>query len=276
MLLGLHLGDSLGATIEFTPPNYDKSNWHTTITGGGILNWSPGDATDDTDLMLAILRAMSPHSLDLAKVKQNFINWLESNPKDVGKTTRENLERLQINLPAIWNAQSQANGSLMRCAPLALLPSEGLMDITKEVCALTHPHPRCILCDQIFISLLQMAIAGKDKQDIYRQALGLAQGDTELYQRILLIPSTPWKLVDTSGYVVHSLVAAVWSLYHHNTFLESVISVVNLGDDADTTGAITGALCGAYYGMNQIPQDMINQLQYHQEIINLVTNLESK
>jgi ADP-ribosyl-[dinitrogen reductase] hydrolase len=63
-----------------------------------------------------------------------------------------------------------------------------------------------------------------------------------------------------SGFVVRSLEAALWAFHRSDDFREGALRAVNLGDDADTTGAIYGQLAGAYYGVNAIPQDWIERL----------------
>jgi ADP-ribosyl-[dinitrogen reductase] hydrolase len=63
-----------------------------------------------------------------------------------------------------------------------------------------------------------------------------------------------------SGFVVRSLEAALWAFHHSDSFREGALRAVNLGDDADTTGAIYRQLAGAYYGVNAIPRDFIKRL----------------
>ena len=63
-----------------------------------------------------------------------------------------------------------------------------------------------------------------------------------------------------SGFVVRSLQAALWAFYSSDSFREGALLAVNLGDDADTTGAIYGQLAGAYYDVNAIPQDWVERL----------------
>lgn len=58
-----------------------------------------------------------------------------------------------------------------------------------------------------------------------------------------------------SGYVVKSLETALWALHNATDFREAILRAVNLGDDADTTGAVCGQLAGAYWGESGIPEE---------------------
>jgi len=53
--------------------------------------------------------------------------------------------------------------------------------------------------------------------------------------------------------VRHTLESTVWGLLITDSFEEAVVQVVNLGRDADTAGAVVGALAGAAYGLEAIP-----------------------
>ena len=79
--------------------------------------------------------------------------------------------------------------------------------------------------------------------------------------------------IKSSGYVIHSLEASLWSFYHTNTFEEAILKSVNLGDDADTVGAITGQLVGAFYGVDGIPDEHIEGLSKSDEIVVIMKRL---
>ena len=272
MLLGLHCGDSLGATLEFCSPQA-KENWQTEIIGGGHFRWKPGDATDDTDLALIILESLEGNSFNQKTCINKMIAWLKTDPKDVGLTTRTGIESLENGVlpePTI----SLANGSLMRCSPLALLdiPQEQLNIYIEEACVLTHNNPKCVYLDKVFIQILKFAMTANNKQQVFDFATNLTAKNLEIDSRIAIIPSTSWDQLSTRGYVVDGLICALWSLYHAKDFEEGLVLVVNRGDDSDTNGAISGALLGAFYGQEAIPERYLNKLQYRQQIINLVNS----
>lgn len=272
MLLGLHCGDSLGATLEFCSPQA-KENWQRDIIGGGYFRWKPGDATDDTDLALTILESLEGNSFNQKTCINKMIAWLNNNPKDVGLTTRTGIEALEQGLvpePTI----SLANGSLMRCSPLALLeiPQEQLNIYIEQACVLTHNNPKCVYLDKVFIQILKFAMTAQNKKDVFDFAKKLTAKNLEIASRIEIIPTTPWEQLSTRGYVVDGLICALWSLYHGKNFEEGLIYVVNRGDDSDTNGAISGALLGAFYGVEAIPERFLEKLQYRQKIIDLVNS----
>ena len=76
-----------------------------------------------------------------------------------------------------------------------------------------------------------------------------------------------------NGFVVRSLEAALWAFHRSDSFREGALRAVNLGDDADTTGAIYGQLAGAYYGVKAIPQDWIERLALRELITEKASGL---
>jgi ADP-ribosyl-[dinitrogen reductase] hydrolase len=62
--------------------------------------------------------------------------------------------------------------------------------------------------------------------------------------------------IQGSGWVVKSLEAAMWAFHDADTFEQAVLRAVNLGDDADTTGAVCGQLAGACWGECDIPESL--------------------
>src|SRR5262249_38519800 len=122
LLLGLHAGDALGATLEFEPPR-PEADFHREIAGGGAFHWEPGAATDDTDMMLCVLESLAAcRRLDRADLSQRFLSWYKTNPRDIGLTVQMSLENIAKGQPLDSCGQdherAQGNGSLMRCAPL--------------------------------------------------------------------------------------------------------------------------------------------------------------
>lgn len=144
----------------------------------------------------------------------------------------------------------------------------------------THGSPICVDACRYFTSLLIGALLGKSKQELlspqyYRQYFSngpkpyistgvrlldeqIEENEKHLEREIesIALGGYKTKLVDcisTSGYVVNTLEAVLYCFYKTTSFEEALIMAVNLGDDADTVGAILGALCGAYYGFSAIP-----------------------
>lgn len=273
MILALHAGDSLGATLEFCSPQ-DKNNWQTEIIGGGHFRWNPGDATDDTDLALAVLESIQNNRFNQQECISKFIEWYKKGPRDIGQTTRLGIESLE-NGSLIGPNVSLSNGSLMRCAPLAVLnlPRAEVNDFVEQATLLTHNNAKCVYLDKVFIEILQYAFTAKSKLDVYNFAKELTKNNLELATLINAIPTTPWNKLSTSGYVVDGIICALWSLYHTDSVEEGLVQIVNRGDDSDTNGAISGALLGAFYGVEGIPERYLRTLQYRDRITNYINSL---
>ncbi len=274
MLFGLHAGDALGATLEFKNPR-EESEWLREIVGGGGFSWRPGQATDDTDLMLCLLEAIGSgrDAISWDELKENLLLWFTSGPIDIGHTTRMGLNLLRRGLPlhkcGSTEENSQGNGSLMRCAPLALLKisSAELRSVVEIQASITHAHPRCVSADLILIEALRSLLSGSSKSEVWKESISLASKlDGVLHGALQETPSLAWEELRNSGYVVDTLVAGFWGLLHGVEFEEALIKVVNRGNDADTCGAVAGALCGAYYGIDGIPKRWLEALEESKRI----------
>lgn len=269
MLLGLHAGDALGATLEFKNPR-NESEWLRDIVGGGGFNWRPGQATDDTDLMLCLLEAIASgrDAISWDVLKANLLRWFTNGPIDIGHTTRLGLNLLRRGLPlhecGSTDENSQGNGSLMRCAPLALLKisSAELRSLVEIQASITHAHPRCVSADFILVEALRGLLNGANKSEVWEQSILLASKlDGVLYGALRETPSLAWEELRNGGYIVDTLVAGFWGLLHGEEFEDALVKVINRGNDADTCGAVAGALCGACYGIDGIPARWLRVLE---------------
>lgn len=271
MLVGLHVGDSLGATLEFGLPR-DQDDFHTEIIGGGTFDWEPGAATDDTDLMLCVLQAMSEGEFDPHAAAENFQNWLRKKPKDVGLTTRSAIMAMAIAKDPTKCGQTgeyaAGNGSLMRCAPLALL---GPRTLTKKFesatlqTRLTHANPACEAADHVFLDALDLISKG---DNIFHAISGALERDPDIEQTYRDFRKLPWSDLPNSGFVTATLCTAFWALENTSSFEDGLTQVVNRGNDSDTCGAVTGALLGAYYGLGGIPLRWVAKVKRMSDIVN--------
>ena len=277
MLLGLHVGDSLGASLEFDSPR-DENNLHTEMIGGGAFDWRAGEPTDDTEMMLCLLRSLSKNRgyLHIQDVASHYLNWYQSNPKDIGNATRTSLKLLAHGIDPSESGQisenSQGNGGLMRAAPLALFNFSH--DQIKSECAITHAHPMCLLCNVVFVECLKDLLNQKRKDEVYEKALDFINLHSSLlHKNWSSIPNLKKEEVYTDGFVIESLIFSFWAFYSTTSFEEALITIVNRGGDSDTTGAITGALCGAFYGASAIPERWLTTIKKRNEIEQLVRSL---
>ncbi len=262
-LVGLAVGDALGAPVEEIPKHASLSVPRpiTDMVGGGYHRLLPGQITDDTEMALCIARSIAEKkAFDPADIAQRFVAWYEDNQIGAGGTTRAAIHRLKQGYA--WDEaaniekclQSLGNGSVMRCAPIAMydaLHHEDLNVHSRNQGIITHPHQDCIDSVLFVNMLLASLLCGDEKQAAYEKALDSIAHNAELQQRYHAIPLL--KEFQTSGEVKATVETALYPVLTTNSFAEALLKAVNMGGDADTRGAITGALAGAYYGESAIP-----------------------
>jgi ADP-ribosylglycohydrolase len=288
-LLGLAVGDALGTTLEFKAPGTFKPI--TDMIGGGPFGLEPGQWTDDTAMALCLAESLIEKcGFDPKDQMDRYCRWwkegyLSSTGTcfDIGVTVRKSLESyLRTGEPFAGSTDpfTAGNGSLMRLAPvpLAFRANFGLaIHNAGESSRTTHGAPSAVDACRYFAGLLLGALGGRSKEEILNAFFCLGS-DPDYWQRYALSPAIaeiangsfkqrePPEIIGT-GFVVRSLEAALWAFYRSDDFREGALRAVNLGDDADTTGASYGQLAGAYYGVNAIPQDWIERLALR-ELIN--------
>lgn len=258
-LLGLAIGDALGATVEFMTASEIRAQHgvHRKLTGGGWLRLRPGEVTDDTQMSLCIARSIVGGGFSTRDIAQRFVVWYRSRPPDIGNTCRRGIARYIANgtVHGPPNEGDAGNGAVMRMAPIALaaLADVPLLEVQAiEQAHITHHHPlsdaACILVGR----LIQLALIGHGMHRLRRQA----EVTIAAFPKFRFAPyhglSTAY-VVDTMQTVLHFLFAT-------SSFEECLIATVNQGGDADTTGAIVGAIAGAYYGIEAIPREWVRKL----------------
>lgn len=258
--LGLAVGDALGATVEFMTPNEIRAQYgvHRKMIGGGWLRLKPGRVTDDTEMALALGRALiGCGGFDARTVAEHYVGWMRSKPIDIGHTVRAGIRRFLLDgsLEAPYSEHSAGNGGAMRNLPVALATFGRPDDCAAWSLAqarLTHHHPEA---DAGTIALAQMT-----------QAL-LEGGGIKACRPIVnaLIAAHPAFRFDpyrglSSGYIVETLRAVFHGLFYTDSFENCLVEVVNRGGDADTTGALSGMLAGALYGERAIPGEWLDRL----------------
>jgi ADP-ribosylglycohydrolase len=281
-LLGLAAGDALGTTLEFKAPGTFKPI--TDIIGGGPFALQPGQWTDDTSMALCLAESLiEKRGFDPNDQMDRYCRWwkegyLSSTGTffDIGGTVSSSLEcYLRTGEPFAGSTDpfTAGNGSLMRLAPvpLAFRANFGLaIHNAGESSRTTHGAPATVDACRYFAGLLLGAVGGRSKEEIL-SAFFYPGPQRDYWQQHALSPAIaeiangsfkqkePPEIIG-SGFVVRSLEAALWAFYRSDSFKEGALRAVNLGNDADTTGAIYGQLAGAHYGVNAIPQDWIGRL----------------
>ena len=294
-LLGLAVGDALGTTLEFS--DRDTEILLTDMVGGGPFDLVPGQWTDDTAMALALGESLKADPyLNEHDLMTRFVAWLESGAYsctgtcfDIGVTTSKALTRFRETgnpIAGSSDARTAGNGSLMRLAPVAIRhwstigefgdaddPPNVLEDIAIRQSRTTHGASDAIDACRVFARMLAEAIAGRPRNEILQ-----ARSDQAAAPAIAAIMAGSWRgkrrdEIAASGYVAHSLEAALWAVGSTGTFEEAVLTAANLGDDADTTAAITGQLAGALYGASAIPDHWLAKLAWEPRIRSLATAL---
>jgi ADP-ribosylglycohydrolase len=185
----------------------------------------------------------------------------------------EAFERTRIPFPGPTDPQTVGNGSLMRVAPVPLAfarnPKEAI-ERAGDSSRTTHGAQEAVVACRYFAGLLVGAIQGCSKDDLLSPGFCPVSGlwtEARLAPKIAAVAAGSFKAKDPpeirgSGYVVDSLEAALWAFHRSTTFRDGALLAVNLGDDADTTGAVYGQLAGAFYGEQGIPEAWRSKLAY--------------
>lgn len=288
-LLGLAAGDAVGTTVEFRargsfPPVED-------MVGGGPFNLKPGQWTDDTSMALCLATSLVEcGGFDAQDQMERYVNWMQQGYLsstgtcfDIGNATSAALHRfIQSGDPysGSTDPHSAGNGSIMRLAPVPMFyyPDQAAaVEHAARSSRTTHAAAECVDACRLYARLLCRAFDGQDK-DAILFAAPYAPDDPPLAPKIAAIAAGDYRTksrdqISGSGYVVHSLEAALWCFHQTDTYRDAILMAVNLGDDADTTAAVCGQIAGAYYGVDGIPDQWRNKLTLHDEIQSLADRL---
>ena len=286
VLLGKAVGDALGATLEFMSRDAIQGQYGTLrdIVGGGWLSLPAGEVTDDTQMALCIARSIVEEGrFDPQAVSRRFVEWYRSNPPDIGNTTRHALQQLASGVPwdeAGWNThlamrpRDASNGSVMRCAPVAMLhrlDPEANATSSIDSSRITHANPLCTEgC--VVLNAAMATLLNEPNSNPIAIAEAVATSD-EMLRALDSISSQTPEALDAGGYVLATLQSAFWAVTTHHTLEDAVVAAVNLGQDADTTGAVAGALAGAKWGASAIPERWLEALIARDELTSLADGI---
>lgn len=276
-LLGLVIGDALGTTLEFSAR--DAKPPVSGLVGGGPFKLAPGEWTDDAAMALALADSLLARpELDEADLMRRFVAWWRRGDYsctgrcfDIGITTRQALARFERTgdpVAGSTDPQTAGNGSLMRLAPVAIRfwrDRARLADAAARQGRTTHAAPEAVDACTAFAELIADAIAGSPRHET------LAARSSTFSPKVADVLGGSWRgkhrdAIRSSGYVIHSLEAALWCVGRTSCFADAVLLAANLGDDADTVAAITGQLAGATYGRSAIPAAWLAQLAWRERL----------
>ncbi|CCQ33867.1 thiamine-phosphate pyrophosphorylase protein [Halorhabdus tiamatea SARL4B] len=293
ILLGLAAGDALGRPLEFKSGDEIDRQYGTVteMLANGSHGKSAGTVTDDTEMALCIARSLVENErFDGQDIANRFLEWFETDPFDIGLMTADALREYSHGTDwrsagqEVWQHRSEGsnagNGSVMRCSPNAIAFADDpdtLQRVSKQSSAITHYDPRC----QYGCAILNATIAGylRGEEDPLADALAQVDEDApdELVESLRLVPD----LIDdsdleTSGYVVHTLQTALYDALAADSAEEAIVSAVNRGGDSDTIGAVAGAVAGARFGKESLPNRWLEQLESREDLSLLGRTLASK
>ncbi len=279
-LIGLAVGDALGAAIEFRSPGTFAPV--TCYRSGGPHGLEPGEWTDDTSMALALADSLASAGWNLNDQADRYVQWWQTGKYsvngrcfDIGITTRGALSSYLVDRDALASGdrseRASGNGSIMRLAPVPiryadLYPGkvEEISRLAEESSLPTHASDQCVSACRYLATVLAALIRGEDRGVVLTpdwKPLRQLNEIKPLHPLIQDVAQGSFRhkqppAIQGSGWVVRSLEAALWAFHGADTFDEAVLKAVNLGDDADTTGAICGQLAGAFWGEASIPESL--------------------
>lgn len=291
-LVGFAIGDAVGVPVEFKSRDYLRRSPVRDMIGFGTFKKPAGTWSDDTTMTIATMESIARlKTIDYNDIMNNFAKWCKEGAFtidglfDIGNTTRRAVVNFMQGLPALQcgeaDVRSNGNGSLMRIMSIAIYLhhrygnefDEKAMDIIHDVSALTHAHPISLVGCGIYCLIVAELLEDKnipqavadglqkakdyyDNKDIFKEPL-------EKYHRLFdeHFAELPEDEIESSGYILDSLEAAIWCLLNTNDYKSLILKAVNLGLDTDTIGAIASGLGGLAYNVEDLPAEWINTLR---------------
>jgi ADP-ribosylglycohydrolase len=256
-LVALAIGDAMGAPLEGSA---QPSVWVTEMLPGGLHFRKRGQITDDTLQAMAVAESLvACGEFDQKDLISRLISGYEMRPEWYGPTSSAFFELVKSGtLPQraamiVHKRQhgSRSNGSVMRGFPLGIrYSSSAVYDLSLACSQVSHFDPVAAHCSAWLNVMVSDMCRGVPRSTAYRHARSLCThnevhavlGDYENYP------------VDPSLDAVLCSHAALVSFMHARTLEGAIISAINLGGDADTVGACCGALAGACWGFDAVPE----------------------
>lgn len=309
IIYGLAIGDALGVPVEFKNRKYLEKFPVRGMIGNGTYKQPEGTWSDDTSLTLCLLDGLDfkNHIIDKERIANNMINWYENseftatnNRFDVGFTTAKAINNIELGFDPYTcgpsDSRSNGNGALMRISPLTIFLKDYRInerfEIVKNIVSITHGNEMNVVGCHFYIEFMLQILnnLGKDKMDILDRTIKIMNdfyNDSEYdnayinYHRIFnkdifkkTLLGYDKDIIKSSGFIVDSLEASIFCFVTEKNYEKSVLKAVNLGEDTDTIGAITGSMSGLYYGYEDIPKNWINSLK-NKELINKIIKNKS-
>ena len=286
-LLGMAIGDALGTAVEFK--SRGTFELVKDLRGGGAFRLAPGEWTDDTSMALCLGQSLLDHGFDLKDQISKYLLWFREGYMsvngrcfDIGTTTRTALRRFEQTgeYPAgSSHFMDSGNGGIMRMAPVPIMYCDDLdqaVEYSMQQSSNTHDSDNCIDSAELLARVMVSALNGQDKISCLNWPdINMRSPQLKSIANMGYINKTEAD-IRGNGFVVDSLEASLWCFYTTDNFHDAVLKAVNLGDDADTTGAITGQIAGAFYGLSEIPDKWIKNVSWSEKILTMAHDLSLK
>lgn len=301
-IMGFAVGDALGVPVEFLNRNLLQQHPLKEMIGYGSHRVPEGTWSDDTSLMIATMDSIIENgNINFEDIMYKFVEWVNyakytatGEVFDIGISTGKAISNFKAGEKPIncgtKGINENGNGSLMRILPfvyylkLSNFSSKEKTMLINQASSLTHAHEISCLGCKIYADYITLLLDGVDKIEALNLLKKIdysryySNDSIKAYQRILKgdLNSLNINQIKSSGYVVDSLEASLWCTVKNNTYEDAVIAAINLGEDTDTIGAITGSLNGIIYGKNNIPERWLNKLKkrdYLDELSNQFINM---
>jgi ADP-ribosyl-[dinitrogen reductase] hydrolase len=286
-LFGVAIGDALGVPAEFKSRGALQLQPVQDFEGYKSHNQPPGTFSDDSSLTFCLAESLCI-GYDLNDLAHRFIQWMDNaywtaggEVFDMGMTTNRAIRRLKTGTrPALagdFDEDCNGNGSLMRILPLLFyirdFDIEKRYEIVKDVSSVTHGHIRSVIACFYYLEFALELLKGHDKKTAYNNtaitvhdfivAKRIVKREIDLFDPLLLEDITEQNIdnIPSFGYVMNTLKASMYCFMTTDNYKDATLMAVNLGNDSDTTGAVTGGLAGLYYGFDSIPVKWINEIK---------------
>ncbi|MFY7786424.1 MAG: ADP-ribosylglycohydrolase family protein [Thermoflexibacteraceae bacterium] len=301
-LMGIAVGDALGVPVEFMSRSSLDRRPVSTMQEYGTHHQPQGTWSDDSSLAFCLAESLCK-GYDTQDIAEWFVAWYfegkwtpHGRVFDAGRITIEAIRRLKNGTKPTeaggGSEDDNGNGGLMRILPLVFY----LQDFTteqrylyvKEVASITHKHIRSVIACFVYIEYALCLLKGDNKETAYQNIckevsfflkhIAISSNELSNFKHIFNggLPMMSRQLIHSSGYVLHTLEAALWCVLTSSSYSETVLKAVNLGEDTDTTAAVAGGLAGMLYGFDNIPQEWRNVIVKQDLIIDLANRLENK
>jgi ADP-ribosyl-[dinitrogen reductase] hydrolase len=285
-MFGLAIGDAMGAPVEFRPRGEFEPV--TDFRPGGPFHLQAGQWTDDTAMSLCIASSLTHcQSFDATHQMEQYCRWIDEGylsctgkAVGIGQATLKAMMRYYRTKDPIQgdpDPRKSGNGCIMRLAPVPIYyRNNATLAIYHSIqsASTTHGSDICLQTTGFFGSMIWGALNGVSKDDLLSECYSPVTSyylQHPMCNELLSIANGEYKSkyeseIESTGFVIDALEAALWSFYHTDSYADGLLKAVNLGGDADTVGAIYGQLAGAYYGIQAIPVKWVQGVALSEKI----------